>query len=129
MTEKKLANSLTEIRKLLHDYQSLANQLAAHHNNDDIHHQLHGLMDRLNHLKAMVHDGNLTEEAKKKSFLEHHFQAIKHANQHMANMQLHAEHIFEAEELEIVRDEMMKLLAEIEEQEEWLGLDDHLDPF
>lgn len=129
MTEQKISNSLMEIRKLLQDYQNLASQLSAHHHHDDIHHQLHGLMDRLNHLKAMVHEGNLSEEGKKKSFLDHHFQAIQHANQHMMNLQLHAEHLFEAEELEIVRDEMMKLLAEIEEQEAWLGIDEHLDPF
>lgn len=118
--KKTIDDYLTEIRGLLLQYHKLAREIRDHRNDKENQHSLRLLEERLLLLKQNLRGHNLTEAQRQQKFLEHHLAAIRQANEHMNQLNLTLEYSMISEELEDLKDEMNRLLEDIEREKQQL---------
>lgn len=91
IAEINLDEALAQMHGLMDKYSGLGQEIAAHHNIEEAGHHLHELQLSLGHLKAIVEEGDVEDEERKKHFLNHHAESVRHVLSHMSHVRQHLE--------------------------------------
>ncbi|HLD84644.1 MAG TPA: hypothetical protein VI844_02600 [Coxiellaceae bacterium] len=139
----KRSEILTELKELLENYNESIEALMHHEKAPRMRHLLNELHAKIIHLEELHRKAAETEFEKKKRFLQHHQEAVKHAMEHLHTLQdlrasisntEEAEEELELELAEEIRDmefcehRMHHLLEEIKREDEELHERLHVDP-
>lgn len=138
--EVNLDDALAQMQKIMHEYNDLAREIKNHHTIQKAHHHLHELQLNLGHLKAMVEEGGVEDEERKKHFLERHCESVRHILNHMFHVREHMElHRFEAgEQQELLKElhntyqklhELYEKICQRKEMEEYYKHHTHVSPY
>lgn len=99
---------LTRLHELLSEYRHKIDEGAQHVHNEKHLDMIHSLREKISALEEARHKHAHNEAENTEQFLQHHLDAIRHANHHM-----HILH--EEEEFELARHELYRLAVEMQE--------------